>query len=124
MVLLSPQSAELWPASGFGHLERDQRGHLVVTDAYLRHFFERPEIAPVEESCATERMLYARLCDRPRTLLQDVEIDAMVDADARDNYRVVLAFRDAMVSAGTVEACYLGLFTAGPITLPRCFWIR
>jgi len=121
VVLLSPQTAALWPSCGYGHLQADERGHLTVTDGYLRHFFERPEIAPVEESCSAERALYARLLDNPRLAVPAPDIDAMADADARDNYRVVLAFRDAMVEAGTIEACYLGLFSSGAITLPPLF---
>lgn len=121
MVLLTPQTSELWPSSGYGQLEHDERGHLVVTDGYLQSFLGRPEIAPIEESCDIERALHAKLWDNPRLTVPSVDIQAMADPDARDNYNIVLAFRDAMVNAGTLEACYLGLFTSGAITLPPLF---
>jgi len=45
--------------------------------------------------------------EEPRSL---VKVDAIKDADARHNYEVMLRFRDRLVSAGTVEGCYLRLF--------------
>jgi hypothetical protein len=46
----------------------------------------------------------------PRRRVAQSELDAVQDADARDNYRLVLTFRDRLLDAGTVEACYMGLF--------------
>ncbi len=45
----------------------------------------------------------------------------MRDPDARDNYRHFLAFRGEVLAAGSIEACYLALFRAGPIVLPVVF---
>ena len=45
--------------------------------------------------------------EEPRS---QVKVDAIKDADARHNYEVMLRFRDRLVSAGTVEGCYLRLF--------------
>ena len=39
-----------WPSSGFGELERNERGWLLPTDDYLRLFLARPELALVPES--------------------------------------------------------------------------
>jgi hypothetical protein len=39
-----------------------------------------------------------------------VKVDSIKDADARYNYEVMLRFRDRLVSAGTVEGCYMSLF--------------
>lgn len=58
--------------------------------------------------------------DDPRRAVPREEIDAVADADARDNYRVVLRFRDLIVEAGTLEACYAGLFR-GPVDVPPIF---
>ena len=44
----------------------------------------------------------------------------MGDADAADNYRVVLRFRDRLLAAGTVEGCYQALFR-GAIDIPPLF---
>ncbi len=112
---------ELWPGSGFRLLERDGLGRLKVTDDFLRAYLGRPELAPVAESCDAERALHARLLDAPRTKVAKKEIAALADEDARENYAVMLDFRDRLVAAGTVEACYAGLFRDGDVPLPGLF---
>jgi len=64
----------------------------------------------VEDSGAGERELHARLMEDPRRAVADRELQGVEDDDARDNYRVVLRFRDKLLEAGTVEACYVRLF--------------
>lgn len=91
-------------------LERNQAGRLAVTDDYLRAYLARPEVAPVPESCAHERSLFAALMNDPRRLVTPDEINAVADADARDSYRIVLNLRDRLLNAGTVEGCYMALF--------------
>jgi hypothetical protein len=91
-------------------LRKGTDGRLVVTDDYLRLYYARPELAPVAESCGAERTLHASLLDRPRRAVADPEIEAVVDADARENYRVVLRFRDRMLAAATLDAFYFDLF--------------
>jgi hypothetical protein len=56
----------------------------------------------------------------PRQKVSQAELAAVEDADARDNYRVLLRFRDRLLEAGTVEACYMGLFKA-PVDVPPLF---
>jgi hypothetical protein len=56
----------------------------------------------------------------PRRAVAGAEIDALADADARHNYRVLLGFRDRLLAAGTVEGCYMGLFK-GDIDVPPLF---
>jgi hypothetical protein len=112
---------DFWPSSGFGRLRRNARGWLEPTDEYLRLFLARPELALVPESCAAERALHAALVEHPARVVSAVELDALVDDDARANYRLFLAFRDALLAAGTVEAYYLGLFRAGRIDIPPLF---
>jgi hypothetical protein len=102
--------ADFWPSCGFNLLERGTDGRLVVTDDYLRLYYARPELAPVAESCGAERTLHASLLGRPRRAVADPEIEAVVDADARENYRVVLRFRDRMLAAATLDAFYFDLF--------------
>jgi Family of unknown function (DUF6352) len=77
-------------------------------------------VHPVEESDDAERALHVSLMAEPRRQVAQRELDAMSDADARDNYRVVLRFRDRLLDAGTVEACYMGLFKA-PVDVPPLF---
>ena len=91
-----------------------------VTDDYVRAYYLRPEVHPVEESGPREHQLHATLMDDPRRRVTQAEIDAIEDPDGRDNYRLVLRFRDRLVDAGTVEAAYMGLFKA-PIDIPPLF---
>jgi len=56
--------ADFWRSCGYSLLERGADGRLIVTDDYLRAYFARPELAPVEESCANERALHAALMQR------------------------------------------------------------
>ena len=58
---------------------------------------------------------------QPRDPVSAADIDALADEDARDNYPVLIAFRDRLIAAGTVEACYAGLFSDGDIRLPPLF---
>ena len=101
---------DFWRNSGFHLLERDARGHLTVGDDFLRAYLARPEIRPVAESCDAERALYAALEAEPRMAVTAAVIETLADEDARDNYRVLLGFRDRLLAAGTVEACYRSLF--------------
>ncbi len=75
---------------------------------------------PGEESGPHEHELHAALMADPRRRVTQRELEAVEDPDGRDNYRVVLRFRDRLVEAGTVEACYMGLFKAA-VDLPPVF---
>lgn len=111
---------DFWRNSGFHLLERDPAGRLCVTDDFLRAYYLRPEVHPVEESDDAERALHAALMAEPRRRVARAELDAIGDADARDNYRVVLGFRDRLLKAGTIEAAYMNLFK-GPVDTPPLF---
>lgn len=110
-----------WPSCGFDPLARNARGWLVPTDACLRVFLHRPELSLVPESCAAEIALHEALCASPTRSIPRLELDALQDADARDNYAMFLAFRDALLAAGTLEGYYLQLFRSGAITIPPLF---
>jgi len=77
-------------------------------------------VHPVEESGPREHELHAALMADPRRRITQAEIDAVEDPDGRDNYRVVLRFRDRLVQAETIEAAYMGLFKA-PVDIPPLF---
>src|SRR5688572_24582172 len=51
---------------------------------------------------------------------RSVDLASIEDPDARDNYRIVLDFRQRLLDAGTVEGCYMALFRA-PIDIPPMF---
>ncbi len=109
--VFKPQIAQnLWPSSGYELLDVDANGHLVVTDAYLRHLLSRPEIAPIAESCANEIALHHSLDNEPRRAVAAAELADVQDKDAADNYAVWLRFRDRLLAKPTLEASYMALF--------------
>ncbi|MBK9362669.1 MAG: hypothetical protein IPM99_16880 [Rubrivivax sp.] len=112
---------EPWPSVGFDLFERDPRGWLVPTAAWWRRQFDRPELALVAESCAAEHALHASLLAAPTRTVTEGELAALADADAQENYRVFLRFRDRVLQAGSIEAAYVGLFQGGEIDLPPLF---
>ena len=91
-----------------------------MTPDYLRAYYLRPELHPVEESCDAERRLHAALMDDPWRDVPPAELAAIADRDAAHNYEVVLRFRDRLRAAGTVEGCYQGLFR-GDVDIPPLF---
>lgn len=118
---MAARRPNFWQKSGYGLLAKDEAGHLLVTDDFLRAYLARPEVAPVKESCDKERALHAALLADPKRPVKAAEIDALADPDGRDNYRVLIDFRDRLVAAGTVEACYLEIFRAGDVTIAPLF---
>ncbi|MGH8765848.1 MAG: DUF6352 family protein, partial [Burkholderiales bacterium] len=68
------------------------------------------ELAPPPEAEAAEHALHASLMELPRRDVPGAEVDALADADARENYRVMLRFRAQLLAAPTLEAFYAGLF--------------
>lgn len=75
---------------------------------------------PVEESCDEERRLHAALMDDPSRAVAPADLARLQDPDARDNYAVVLRFRDRLLAAGSVEGCYRNLFRAS-VDIPPLF---
>lgn len=112
---------EFWKSAGFHLVKVDAQGWLEVTPDYVRAYLTRPEVHPVDESCDNEHRLFDALMADPYRAVDDKEIAAIADADARANYRLVLRFRDLLVSAGTVEGAYLGLIRSDRIDLPPVF---
>jgi hypothetical protein len=111
---------DFWRNSGFHLLERDAAGRLRVTDDYLRAYYLRPEIHPVEDSGPAERELHATLMAQPRLRISEKELKTLEDAEAQENYRILLRFRERLLQAGTVEGAYMALFK-GPIDVPPMF---
>jgi hypothetical protein len=91
-----------------------------VTDDFLRAYYLRPELHPVEESGPAERALHAALMEAPQRPVSEAEIMQIEDEDARENYRIVLRFRERLLQAGTVEGCYMSLFK-GAVDVPPMF---
>lgn len=112
---------DFWLSCGHHLLDRDEGGGLVVTDEFLMAYLARPELKPPPEACAVERMLYAALLADPRRPVPAAEIAAVADADARENWEVMLAFRDHLIRHRTVEAAYLALVRQGVGRTPLLF---
>ncbi|MEM1044855.1 MAG: DUF6352 family protein [Pseudomonadota bacterium] len=114
-------SREFWKSSGYHLVTRNARGWLDVTPDLLRAYYTRPEIHPVEESCAVEHEIFDALMADPFAPIADDRLAQIADADAADNYRIVLGFRDHLVEHGTVEAAYRGFFAGKPVSVPPVF---
>jgi hypothetical protein len=112
---------DFWISCGHHLLDRDASGGLVATDAFLKAYFARPELMPPEDACATERRLHGELLANPRASVGTAEIAAIADRDARENWQLVLAFRDLLLRHPTLEAAYLSLVRSGSNNLPPLF---
>ena len=114
-----------WIHSGLALLDTDAHGGLLVTDEFLAAYLRRPELAPVEESCAAERGLHARLLSAPRAEVPEPRLAELADADVRENWRLYLRWRERLLAAPNLQAAYLGLFAdaqrAGRIDVPPLF---
>nr|WP_314630154.1 DUF6352 family protein [uncultured Noviherbaspirillum sp.] len=108
---------DFWPDSGFHLAGRDAEGRLLATPAFIRTWWQRPEVAPVPESLPAELALHAALLDDPLRPVTEAELAALQDADAVDNYRVVLDWRERLLAAPTLDAAYLALFRS-QVTVP------
>jgi hypothetical protein len=100
---------DFWLSCGHHLLDRGAGGGLVVTDAFLKVYLARPELTPPPGACAAERALHAALLAEPRRKVAAREIAAIVDEDARENWEVMIAFRDRLLQHPTLEAAYLAL---------------
>jgi hypothetical protein len=108
---------DFWRGCGY-HLLKRKGGRLMVTDDYLRAYYARPELAPVAASCAAELSLHTELLDQPRLAVDAKTIAEIRDEDARENYRIMLRFRDQMLAAPSLEAFYAGLFDHDVVVPP------
>lgn len=109
---------------GGADMQRDARGWCLPTDDYLRLFLQRPELAPMPESCPAEMALHAALMAAPASAVGADTLAKLIDADARESYTLFLRFRDALFDAGTLETYYLSLFPrsgTGSINIPPLF---
>jgi hypothetical protein len=104
---------DFWLSCGHHLLDRDAQGRLALTDDFLKIYLARPELAPPAEACEAERALHAALLKDPRRPVRADEITAIADADARENWQQMIAFRDHLVAHDTVEGAYLAMVRQG-----------
>jgi Family of unknown function (DUF6352) len=100
---------DFWLGSGWHLLDRRADGRHLVTDDFLRAYLARPELAPVAESCASERALHAAVLEAPRRPVTPVHLVALADPDARENWGVFLRLRERLLGSATLEDAYLAL---------------
>jgi hypothetical protein len=112
---------DFWLSCGHHLLDRDDGGGLVVTDEFLKAYLARPELAPPPDACIAERTLHAALLTNPRRPVAAAELAAIADADARENWSLMTAFRDQLARHRTVEAAYLDLMRRGVGETPPLF---
>jgi hypothetical protein len=100
---------DFWLSCGHHLLDRDAGGWLLIGNDFLKAYFARPEIAPPPEACPAELTLHAGLLADPRRPVLASEIAEIMDADARENWQLMIDFRNYMVGHATLEDAYLNL---------------
>ena len=110
-----------WLSSGYHLLEVNDDGWLVPGQDFLRAYFARPELRPLEESCAREVALFEELMTDPFRQIAPDRLDELADPAAAENYRVMLKFRDILFGAGTIEGAYLKLARERDTGIPSLF---
>jgi hypothetical protein len=112
---------DFWLSCGHHLLDRDDGGGLVASDEFLKAYLARPELAPPPDACVVERTLHAALLTDPRRRVAAAEVGAIADADARENWALMIALRDLLVSHKTIEGAYLALVRQGVVAMPPLF---
>ena len=103
------EARDFWLSCGHHLLDRDAGGRLLITDEFLKAYLARPEIAPPPEACTAERRLHGALLAEPRRPVTPAEIAVIADPDARENWELMIAWRDHLVRQRTLEAGYLDI---------------
>jgi len=112
---------DFWLSCGHHFLDRDAGGGYVVTDDFLRAYLARPELLPPPDACPAERNLHSALRLDPRRPVAASETLAIRDADARENWQVLIAFRDHLLAHKTLEAGFVDLIRSGVGRTPPLF---
>jgi hypothetical protein len=112
---------DFWKSAGMHLLERGPEGWLKITPQFLQAYYTRPEMHPIDTSCAEEIALHEQLMADPFRPVPPERLGKLADAEAAQNYQVVLAYRDVLVRAGTIEGAYLRLVRQANITIPPVF---
>jgi hypothetical protein len=113
---------DFWISCGHHLLDREQGGGgLLVTDEFLKVYLARPELIPPPEACVVERTLHGALLADPRMAVSSSDIAAIADADARENWQVLIGFRDLLLRHETLESAYAELMRNGTGKTPVLF---
>ena len=109
---------DFWLACGHHLLDRDAAKRLVVTDEFLKVYLARAELVPPPEACPAERRLHAILLSNPRQAVTPSQVAAIADPDARENWEMMIAWRDHLVRHRTLKSAYLEIVRRN-IKLPQ-----
>jgi hypothetical protein len=112
---------EFWVASGHHLTRRTAHGGLVATPELIMAYLARPELMPPPDACEAERNLHSSLLADPLRPVSRADIAALADADARENWTFMIAFRDRLAAAPSLEAVYVALARNGAGDLPPIF---
>jgi hypothetical protein len=112
---------DFWLSCGHHFLDRDEGGVYVVTDDFLKIYLARPELFPPPNACPVERNLYNALLAEPRRPVAASEIQTITDSDARENWELLITFRDHLLAHKTLEASYVDLMRRGVGKTPPLF---
>jgi Family of unknown function (DUF6352) len=102
-------SRDFWLSCGHHLLDRDAGGKLLVTDEFLKAYLARPELVPPPEACPAERNLHVALLSDPREPVAASQVAVIADADARENWQMMIAWRDHLLKHRSLEAAYLDI---------------
>ena len=102
-------SGDFWLSCGHHLLDRDAGGRLPLTDEFLKVYLARPELTPPADACAAEQDLHGALLEDPRRHIAPSRVAAILDIDARENWELMMRWRDHLVRHPTLEAAYLDI---------------
>lgn len=111
---------DFWLACGHHLLDKDEHGRLLVTDEFLKAYLARPEIVPPDDACSSELELHQVLLSNPRQTVEPGRIAAITDADARENWSLMIAWRDHLAAYTSLESAYLAIVRL-QLNFPRIF---
>jgi hypothetical protein len=114
------ESADFWLTSGHHLLDRGEDGRLKITDEFLKAYLARPELMPPAGACIAEREIHRQMMINPRMIIADSQLAAIAEHDARDNWALMIAWRDFLLESNTLEAAYLKL-AQGKQKFPHLF---
>ena len=100
---------DFWLSCGHHLLDRGADGGLMLSDEFLKAYLARPEMTPPADACQAERLLHQELLDEPRRLVEPEQIAAITDPDARENWGLMLSWREHLARHVTLEAAYLAI---------------
>jgi len=98
---------DFWLSCGHHLLDRDEAGRLCVTDEFLKAYLARPELMPPPEACSAERAVHRGLLLDPRQPIRSGKLTRIADQDARENWQIMIAWRDHLLRHSSLESAYL-----------------